>query len=346
MSIKKAGEGKTYRRIPPTRMESIEKELKTAQVQIEIKVLNLLNHPVRLSDNNKAPHVIENKRSHPCGTCLVLQILFNYDYAGVKINADLDYSEEYTHAVMERYSAYALSHVDVGAGAFSTKRQVSRLVMLFDSSSLKSLNNVVSIPEFGLEIDCNIDSLEKSRESEFLKQNRPVLTPDNGCANSGTMVTLNDPHSRLGRAFYRFGEEVLEIHIDRTPGQVEGVEMALWNKVVDPDHTLKEEVLFLPIDSVLSGENEIGFKIFSSLEEAFNSPDAELRKIKDEAAKEKVKQRDEKRTNVREEKLKFGHGILKIFNEVVKTTVPIIISWGGKLLKFIRPAASWTSAFV
>ncbi|ATA65375.1 hypothetical protein 2050HW_00040 [Serratia phage vB_SmaM_ 2050HW] len=340
MTLKKSTWRTNSTILNPKRLDVLNKELEASQVTIEVRVVNLLNHPVMVKENSGNRHVVNPKNVPAAGRCIAISVVFSYANSLVKINADHDYSEEYIHDVLERYKGFASVHVDDTDVFNRFNRNYSRLVMAFDERNLKSLGNLLEIAEWGISIDCSRDAATRTLESEFIEAHLPNVKPDNDCRYSGVCVTLNDPDNRLPRAFYRIGSEVFEIDLDRTAGCEPGVELAAWNIMMPSMVPMEETRMKFSIDEALSGENPLGLKVFTSLEEAYASPENELKRVKDEVAKEKVKQRDDKRTSVREEKLKFGHGILKIFNEAVKTTLPILVSWGAKLFGIFKRSSS------
>ncbi|UQT03133.1 hypothetical protein TOTORO_02700 [Serratia phage vB_SmaS-Totoro] len=323
-----------------SRLSAATEEMKNPQISINVQITNCLSEPVSVREGEGVRHVLQNKNSNKVGTCLILSITFTHNRESVKINADEDYSETYIHDVVERYKDKALFNTQSESGSFNRNQMIYRVLAVFDESKIKELGDHLVIPEWGIDIYCGALAKKSTKTRELLDKHHPAMIPENGCKSSGLMVSLNDPNHRIDKAFYRIGSEVFEIDIDRTPGYNEEIALAAWNRINDSYIAEREAVYTFSLDDGLSGDNPIGIKIFTSLEEAKASPENELKQIKDAVVKEKQKQKEEKRTTDREEKLKFGHGILKIFNEVVKTTLPIVLSWGSKLFGIFKRSAA------
>lgn len=286
-----------------------------------VEVNNFLRDPVSVMDNTLARHEIERQRNSDIGHSLIIRLSILGQSNFVKINADLDYSEDYIPPTLEKYKdncSYSHRELsDTNGVPYGVE-----IVLCFSQQQLISLDNKIDIIENGMTIVVGVSQEKINDRVKYWKDRlRGKMAPENNHRSSGFVAVANDPDNLYQQQFFKFGHCVHEIEIDRNPREKPGIYIGLWNYLNEHNDPVENEIIYIPFEEAFSGKNKIGLKVHLTINDA----------------KEEGKEgKEEKKWADKETKAKYVQQWVKTAAEFIKNILPTTLALGKVVFSFWR----------
>lgn len=301
---------------------------RASHLKITVDICNYLSVPVTCIKSNRILHSIEPSVNNEIGRALVVKLTVKALQSVVKINAGVDYSEEFITELYSRYKDH--SKYRILSEENPRKLYVEHLAwFVFDDRDMQDIGDQIEIPEIGLSIRVGRRTNNIKGTFEGIKQMlSPRLVPENGKRSSGLIVNGVDPNHMFAKMFYRIGKDVFEVDIDRDPEQLPGIHLGVWNRINDLDIPVEQNVIFMTLEEAISGENESGFKVYPSILEA-------QREGEEPAKKEKEEDKSGAAWEKKDQQAKVSHTWVKVAAEFLKNVLPATVAIAKGILSLV-----------
>lgn len=291
-----------------------------AHLRVSVEICNYTDQPITCIKANDVAHEINPITDIDVGRSLVIKITTVARRDLVKINAGEDYSEEYLPATYLRYKAHCSYRVTREENGRQNSSEIVAF-MIFDARQLFSLDNRLTISEIGMDIRVGRYSNEVKGTWTALRDTlTPSLVPNNDKRPSGFVINGVDPDYKFDKMFYRIGENIFEVDIDRSPEERPGVFIAFWNRINDIDDAVRQDIVTMTLEEAMAGKNPSGIRIYPSMVDA----------ILDKGEVNKTKAATEERHNdeweSKEQKAKVSHTWVKIAADFLKNVLPAAVT--------------------
>lgn len=291
---------------------------------VEVDVFNFLSDEITIMDSHFNRHEMINQRNWELGKVLIVKIVVYGARNVVKINAGCNYSEEYFPPTLEKYKDSCLYFVTPMKGVVGRPNSVE-YVLSFGEKQLEALDNKIEIIETGTKIISGKEKEKKQSKADYWTERlRPRLTPTDDLRNSGLVIVANDPNKIFDRLFFKMGNKVHEIEIDRNPKDPSVLFIGSWNQLNQFNDPVEEQITEVSFEEGLSGKNDLGIKIYRSISEALND------------GKEKEKEKKEEKWAEKESKMKYLQQWVKVGIDCLKNFLPATIAVGKALFSMWR----------
>lgn len=294
---------------------------RVSHLKITVDICNYLGSPVTCIKSNRVLHSIEPTVNNEIGRALVVKLTVKALQSVVKINAGVDYSEEFITELYTRYKDH--SKYRIISEENPRKSHIEHLAwFVFEDRDMRDIGDEIEIPEIGLSIRVGRRTNNIKGTFEGLKELlSPRLVPENEKRSSGLIVNGVDPNHIFDRMFYRIGKEVFEVDIDRDPQQPPGIHLGVWNRINDLDIPVEQNIIYMSLEEAISGDNASGFKVFPSILEAQRE---EVEPVKKE--KEKEEEKPGAAWEKKDQQAKVSHTWVKVAAEFLKNVLPATVA--------------------
>lgn len=311
------------RQIPDRRFDEIGGLMnRAAHFSIRCDISNFLESPVDVIEGTGRRHRIERTVNHGVGRCLVVILTITGQSKNVKINADADYFEQYTFDIIKRFSPFSSQRVVKDPSGYHNLNEY-RAYMVFDYKDIVEINHEINIPECGIMLTVDRgDGRTRDSTAAWLDRLRGTPYPPVSVPVSGLTAIAVDRTSNVDKLYYSLGSRLFEIGVDRNSRGVEGIYFGNWNRVNGLGSNVEESHTHLTMEQALTGNNEIGVKVFT------NRIDAE--RFMHEKMVTPAKEGSE--WERREQGIKLTHSIVKVAGDVIKSILPPVIRAIGTII--------------